>query len=86
MINDRGNTIPNQFIIRTEDGQYFQSYKTLIAFIPNDPGKKTILDADAWDYSVTTGRYRNIFLGEYKRDTERKIKNKTYKLKDLNNG
>ena len=43
-----------------------------------------ILDCDHWDYSTTTGKYRNIFLGENKRLTEKKIDFSIYSLADLN--
>ena len=43
-----------------------------------------ILDYNHWDYSTTTGRYRNIFLNENKKLTESKIKNNTYLLANLN--
>ena len=42
------------------------------------------LDKNYWDYSNTTGKYRNIFLGEPKKDTVKQIKIKNYKLIDLN--
>jgi len=38
------------------------------------------------DYSVTTGKYRNQFLGETKKETEAKIKSGEYILTDLNGG
>jgi len=76
--------VKNQFIIHTPDGRYFQSYETVIAFIPEDGGP-VVLDARAWNYSVTTGKYRNLFLGETKRETERKIKAGEYVLADLSN-
>ena len=41
------------------------------------------LDEYYWDYSATTGKYRNIFLGESKQETEKKIKSKEYKLTNL---
>src|SRR5665213_509693 len=90
MTSARGKTVPNQFIITTEDGQYFQSYESVIAFIPQDLGTVSgtfqgselyphiILDATYWDYSTTTGKYRNQFLGEDKAATERKIKSGEY--------
>ena len=84
MISHNGNAIPNQFKITTPKGVFFQSYRTLIAFKPNDGGRKIQLDRKAWDYSLTTGKYRNIFLGERKADTERKIKSGEYELADLN--
>ena len=42
------------------------------------------LDSTYWDYSVTTGKYRNQFLGETKKETERKIASGEYILTDLN--
>ena len=42
------------------------------------------LDKNKWDYSTTTGRYRNRFLGENINATRKKIKDGTYKLDDLN--
>lgn len=81
--SNKGNEIPNQFEVTTEKGKFFQSYKSVIAFIPFGGGK-TQLDSAYWDYSKTTGKYRNIFLGEDKKETERKIKTGEYELTDLN--
>ena len=75
--------VANQFEIRTEDGIYFQSYRTIIAFRQYGSGQVT-LDRDSWDYSRTTGKYRNQFLGETTAETRRKIKSGEYKLEDLN--
>ena len=77
-----GNPVANQFIIYTPDGNYFQSYNSVIAFRDNN-GKIT-LDDYYWDYSRTTGVYRNQFLGESIADTRSKIKSGEYKLADLN--
>ncbi len=82
MTGTSGREVPNQFIIRTEDGVYFQSYKSIIAF-DNRLGKIT-LDENYWDYSKTTGKYRNDFLGETKGETEAKIKSGVYQLANLN--
>lgn len=79
-----GEAVRNQFIIRTNKGRYFQSYRSIIAFIPRNGGKIQ-LDKHYWDYSVTTSRYRNDFLRETTKETQRKIDNGTYLLKDLNN-
>jgi len=54
----------------------------MIVFIPNDG--KTQLDEKYWDYSKTTGKYRNQFLGENKKETEKKIASGEYILTDLN--
>ena len=83
MISSKGNKIPNQFVIVTPEGDYFQSYNSVIAFINNEG--RVFLDRNKWDYSTTTGKYRNIFLGENKRLTEKRINNNNYVLIDLNN-
>lgn len=62
MTSSNGNDIPNQFIIHTEDGEFFQSYNSIIAF---RGGGRVLLDKDTWDYSVTTGKYRNQFLFQF---------------------
>lgn len=77
-----GRDIPNQFIIMDDNGDiWFQSYQTMIAV---KRFGKIALDLDSWDYSRTTAKYRNVFLGESKAETERKIKNGTYTLENLN--
>ena len=45
---------------------------------------KIYLDENYWDYSHTTGRYRNQFLNETKRETQAKIKSGEYMLVNLN--
>ena len=74
--------VPNQFILTDDEGnKYFQSYNTIIVKVtPN----QVFLDNDAWDYSRTTSRWRNEFLGETNKEVERKIKDGTYILTDLN--
>lgn len=74
--------MPNQFVISTEEGHYFKSYGSIIVFRPING--KVQLDVNKWDYSVTTRKYRNLFLGETKKETEIKIKNGEYELVDLN--
>ena len=77
-----GGPVANQFIIYTSKGRYFQSYYSIIAFKDNE-GNVT-LDLYDWDYSRTTGKYRNEFLGEGIADTRVKIESGEYKLADLN--
>ena len=84
MKGSSGNVIANQFIIRTPGGDYFQSYDSIIAFKPAKFEAPIQLDQKYWDYSTTTGRYRNQFLNEGKSETQRKINDGTYKLVDLN--
>ena len=77
------NNRPNQFIISTPDAVYFQSYESLIAMRDNEG--KVYLDINYWDYSTTTGKYRNMFLAENKSLTLKKINANIYSLVDLNN-
>lgn len=81
MLSTRGNKIPNQFIINNNGEEYFQSYKSVI--VKKSKGK-IYLDDYYWDYSVTTGKYRNKFLGEGIADTRKKITSGEYILTDLN--
>jgi len=85
-----GRDIPNQFIITEyETGnkkwvrQIFKSYDSIIAW--KDDDGFTVLDKNYWDYSRTTGKYRNQFLGEDIKTTRNKIKSGEYRLADLNN-
>tara|TARA_R110002096_G_scaffold94594_1_gene212803 strand:+ start:2771 stop:3043 length:273 start_codon:yes stop_codon:yes gene_type:complete len=82
MTSNKGNLVPNQFVIRTSNARIFQSYSSTIAKILNSG--KVFLDVDYWDYSRTTGKYRNQFLNENMADTRKKINNGEYILKDLN--
>jgi hypothetical protein len=79
-----GQMANNQFVIDFDDRIIFQSYKSTIAIRYFDGTKRTVLDKYKWDYSKTTGKYRNIFLNENKKETERKIKEGIYTLEDLN--
>jgi len=60
----------------------FISYGTNIA--QRIDGRIT-LDEHYWDYSATTGYYRNQFLGEDITMTRNKILSGEYRLLDLNN-
>ena len=94
MTSSRGNDVPNQFIIRNKQGTFFQSYNSIIVFEPANydrwPTKETPnnrkiqLDINYWDYSNTTSKYRNQFLGESKAETQKKTDSGIYRLADLN--
>lgn len=106
-----GQAISNQFIIKKavingKMGDLFQSYNSVIAFIPYDHcggitiqsgvdskphfvrstkyGGQILLDLHKWDYSRTTGKYRDRFLGETKKETQAKIDSGEYVLTNLN--
>jgi hypothetical protein len=91
--SNNGNKIANQFVITDNHKMgnkivYFQSYNSMIAKkIYDNIGAyvvETFLDQKYWNYSNTTGKYRNIFLGETIKDTKAKIKSGEYILTDLN--
>lgn len=96
LLSDNGNPVPNQFEIYTEEGRYFQSYSTTIAFKRTQAlaytydkmGNKpiyAILDPEYWDYSKTTLKYLCRFLGEpNKASIQKKIDSGEYKLVSLN--
>ena len=86
MVSSKGNKVANQFIITKDDNtEYFQSYDSIIAMkMRNSKGTAILLDEKTWDYSKTTGKYRNIFLGENKAITQKKIDSGEYKLTQLN--
>ena len=93
--NSKGNAVRNQFIIRDDETpmggncvEYFQSYKSIIVkrdkFRAGKTNREVWLDEKYWDYSRTTSKYRNQFLGETKKETEKKIKSGEYELVNLN--
>lgn len=91
-----GRPVANQFIIEdvtikhvspngTDNfytGEMFQSYNSNIAF--RIYGGGIMLDRYYWNYSTTTGKYRNQFLGEGIAETREKISSGEYILTDLN--
>lgn len=86
MTSSNGNKIANQFIIEDKNKTFFQSYNSIICKkeFKAGIGKIITLDSYYWNYSKTTSKYRNIFLGETTKETEAKIKSGIYKLANLN--
>mgnify|MGYP001217671556 FL=1 len=78
-----GNKIANQFIVTDGEFEYFQSYNSVIAQRHISSGVVK-LDVHYWDYSTTTGKYRNQFLGMDKKQTEKEIKAGRIDLINLN--
>lgn len=81
MTSTSGNKVANQFIIEDGATEYFQSYNSIIGKIDKDG---VTLDEYYWDYSTTTGKYRNLWLNEKKAETQKKIDSGEYKLANLN--
>ena len=67
------NIANNQFEVYTDEGVYFQSYDSVVAFKPNNSEEKIRVGAD-WDYSRTTMKYVDQFLGQNTAKTRRDIK------------
>ena len=97
MTSAKGNKIANQFIITgyedvavetamgmLNDSQYFEVFQSYGSTIVKKQDGKVELDEATWDYSVTTGKYRNQFLGETKKETQAKIDSGEYILTNLN--
>ena len=80
MLTKGGNPAQNQFEIGTSKALYFRSYGSIVA---KKESGKVYLDKYYWDYSVTTGKYRNQFLNEGIAETRRKIESGEYILCDL---
>ena len=71
----------------TKEVRLFQSYGVLIA--RNTLNKKTYkrtceLSRNYWDYSRTTARYRNQYLGGDTKQVKKNLKNGVYCLASLN--
>lgn len=81
MQSPNGNPVPNQFILTEGNKRTFQSYKTIIATIEGD---NIILDKYYYDYSRTTTKYRNMFLGMDSKQVKDAILSGEIKLAQLN--
>jgi len=81
MKSRNGNPVPNQFILKIGDAIIFQSYNTVIAV---KSCGRVLLDADSWDYSRTTGKYRNEFLCCNTAECRKRIKDGSFILANLN--
>ena len=81
LMTDNGTVAKEQYVIHADNKEIFQSYNSVICIIEN--GAIT-LDTNFWNYSTTTSKYRNKFLGETTKDTQKKIDSGEYKLADLN--
>jgi len=83
LTSNAGRDIANKMEIEVGNVRYFQSYDSVIVKVANGDVE---LDHDTWDYSRTTSKHRNQFLGENTKTVQAKVKSGEYKLVDLNNG
>ena len=82
MTNDSGKSMPNQYIVMNKGCRYFQSYNAVIVEI--DENGDVYLDSQYWDYSKTTAKYRNKFLGLDKQEILDRVATGEIKFKNLN--
>lgn len=85
LVNDKGTTLANQFVIVANGKTYFQSYETTIAKKMNNG--KVILSTD-WGYSATTRKALYTFLRKKcyidvycKKDLKKLIEDGTIKVR-----
>lgn len=80
-----GRPVVNQYIIIDDDGnRFFQSYDSIVAKI--DCQGEITLDKNYYDYSRTTIKYRNQFLGMSTKQVNDWIQAGKIVLVDLNGG
>ena len=91
-----GNPTPSQIVTTVVQGikttRVFQSYGVVIAKIVTDysnpllnrPRRKVYVDKIYGDYSNTTRRYRNVFLGMNSQELRDGIKSGAVKVVNLN--
>ena len=72
--------VPNQFILKGSKGTAFQSYNTLIAVVSYD---NNIYLTKDYNYSTTTSKYCNAFLGMSSKDRDAAIKSGEIKIVEL---
>jgi hypothetical protein len=84
-----GNPSANQLIMSDPHGETFVSYGSKICYRSFDRygverRPKYVFDEYYWNYSRTTGKYRNEFLGFGVDECRKGIKEGWIKLTDLN--
>lgn len=70
---------PDHCYVETKDGVFLNSYGINVVFKPN---KGKIQLGPDWDFSVTTGKFRNKMLGETIKETRKKLKLGIYELNE----
>ena len=86
-----GNPLANQQILSDDNGSMFVSYGTKICYktekrfnIQGVRRPQYVFDENYWDYSRTTSKYRNEFLGFGVAECRQGIKEGWIKLDNLN--
>lgn len=89
MTSRSGNVVPNQTILSDMTGRTFVSYGSKIVYQSKDRASdglplEIIVDETYWDYSRTTGKYRNEFMNMGVQEVRNYIKEGRIKLGNLN--
>ena len=89
MTSRSGNIVPNQTILSDMTGKTFVSYGSKIVYQSKDRGSdglplEIVVDENYWDYSRTTGKYRNEFMNMGVQEVRNHIKNGRIKVGNLN--
>ena len=89
-LENNGRQVPNQFLIEyTENGNEYQIFQSYSSMIIKCKDWEIIEVGKDWDYSRTTGKYRNILTRKDKKGFEKMLKedfewdeeNQIYKMK-----
>lgn len=89
MTSRSGNVVPNQTILSDMTGKTFVSYGSKIVYQSKDRASdglplEIIVDENYWDYSRTTGKYRNEFMNMGVQDVRDHIKEGRIQVGNLN--
>ena len=86
-----GKPMRNQYVLRCTDGDYLQSYDSIIAFIPARYGDAIVigdgkikLDPEYYNYSQTTAKARDIFLQIDRETFKKNLEAGIYIMESLN--
>ena len=85
LLSPHGNYVPNQFEVYAYNkgagvyGYYFKSYNSIVCFKSN-----IIILYDNYDYSMTTSKYLNVFVGMTSKEATKKINDISEKVILLN--
>ena len=70
-----GRQVPNQFLIEyTENGNEYQRFQSYDSMIIKWENGRIIEVGSNWEYSKTTGKYRNLLTGMDKKAFEKMLK------------
>ena len=85
MVSPNGRKVPNQIIIMDGNKRYFQSYNVIVAMVDtSEDFYQTYLDEKFWNYSKTTSKYLNEYLGMKSEQVKNAIKRGELILTNLN--